>query len=451
MDGSLILHRLQSRKRILLLQGPGGFFFRKLNRFLTAHGCEVLQINFNGADQFFNDRTNARSFRGTPDEWPNWLNELLFAEPIESVILFGDCRPMHAHACRIVAQHQLQLLVFEEGYIRPGFVTCEADGVNARSSVAARFVEEQPALLGLMPLPDVQKIVMPSVSRAKRAQALIAMGLQATAYLLAMRLRRRHFPHYVHHKAFRLRLEAKALLTSGARKLLFRYSQASIRNALLGPLARKSFIVPLQVFNDSQITHHSRYDNQNQLIEDVVDSFAGSARLDDHLVFKHHPMDRGHQHYGKAIRSAAEKYRVTDRVHYVHDLHLPSLLRRTRGMVTINSTAGLSALYHGVPVKCLGKCLYDLPGLTHQGSLNHFWQSCAAPLGSEVLRLRSLLAQDALVRGSFYFGAIQQRSDESVVAEGKLGEDQRRRSLAKQADFGNRQNVHAYPVLEQTE
>lgn len=451
MDGSLILHRLQSRKRILLLQGPGGFFFRKLNRFLSSHTCEVLQVNFNGADQFFNARVNTRSFRGRPEEWPAWLSQLLFAERIESVILFGDCRPIHVHACRIVAQHRLQLLVFEEGYLRPGFVTCEADGVNARSSVAARFVEEQPALLGLMPLPEVQRIVMPSVSKARRALTLFAMGMQATTYLLIMQLKRPHFPHYVHHKAFRLRHEAKALVTSAARKMLYRLSQAKIRNALLGPLARKSFIVPLQVFNDSQITHHSRFDNQNQFIEDVISSFADSARNDDHLVFKHHPMDRGHRHYGKAIHIAAEAHQVTNRVHYVHDLHLPSLLHRTRGMVTINSTSGLSALYHGAPVKCLGKCLYDLPGLTHQGSLNHFWQSCTAPVGSEVLRLRSLLAQDALVSGSFYLGAIREEPDGSVVAEGKLSEDQRRRALAKQADFGNRQNVHAQPILEQTE
>lgn len=450
MDGSLILDRLQSRKRILLLQGPGGFFFRKLNRFLTSAGCEVLHINFNGADQFFNASADARCFRGSPEQWPAWLSEFLIAECIESVILFGDCRPLHVHACRIVAQHQLQLLVFEEGYLRPGFVTCEADGVNARSSIGARFVEEQPPLLGLMPLPDIQKLVMPPVTKFHRIQALFAMGLQASIYLLAMRLGQRHFPHYVHHKQFRLRREAKALVVSAARKLLYRFTQAATRKALIGPLARKSFIVPLQVFNDSQLTHHSDYDNQNQLVEDVIASFAISARRDDHLVFKHHPMDRGHQHYGKVIRNTADKHQVSDRVHYVHDLHLPSLLRHTRGMVTINSTSGLSALYHGAPVKCLGKCLYDLPGLTHQGALNQFWQHCSAPVGSEVLRLRSLLAQDALVSGSFYFGAISNAPDRSVVAEGKLSKDQRRRALAKQTDFGNRQNVHAHPVLEQT-
>ena len=135
-------------------------------------------------------------------------------------------------------------------------------------------------------------------------------------------------------------------------------------------------------------------------------------------------------------------------MHYIHDLRLPRLLPQARGVVTINSTSGLSALYHGTPVKCLGKCLYDLPGLTHQGALDDFWQLAIAPVGSEVLRLRSLLAHEALVPGSFYLGSVTDESESLVEAKGELSKDQWGRTLAKQTDFGNRQNIHAHPVLE---
>ncbi|MFK7967260.1 MAG: capsule biosynthesis protein [Burkholderiaceae bacterium] len=448
MDGSLILHRLGARRRVLLLQGPGGLFFRKLAHYLRSAGCDVLQVNFNGGDEFFNSSMNTISFRQAPDQWPAWLEALVWQERIESIVLFGDCRPMHRAACRVAESLERQVLVFEEGYVRPGFVTCEADGVNARSPVAARFVQEQPPLLGLMPLPNIRRIRMPKVGKAYRVATQLAMGTQAALYLLAMRVTRHRYPHYVHHKTFRLREEIRALLVSCTRKAWYRITQTPLRRALYGDLGRKSFVVPLQVFNDSQITHHSLFVDQEQLVHEAIRSFARGSQAKDHLVFKHHPMDRGHRHYGRIIQAIAKQQGVSDRVHYIHDLRLPKLLPRTRGVVTINSTSGLSALYHGAPVKCLGKCLYDLPGLTHQGALDDFWQSAVAPLGSEVLRLRSLLAHEALVPGSFYLGGVTDGSESLVVAKGELSKDQWGRTFTKQTNFGNRQNIHAHPVLE---
>jgi capsule polysaccharide modification protein KpsS len=29
----------------------------------------------------------------------------------------------------------------------------------------------------------------------------------------------------------------------------------------------------------------------------------------------------------------------------------------------------------GTPTKCLGEAIYDIPGLTHQGTLAQFWQN----------------------------------------------------------------------------
>ena len=312
MDGSLILHRLGNRRRVLLLQGPGGLFFRKLAHYLRSAGCDVLQVNFNGGDEIFNSSINAYSFRGSADQWPAWLEDLVWQERIESILLFGDCRPMHTAACRVAESLERQLLVFEEGYVRPGFVTCEADGVNARSPVAARFVQEQPPLLGLMPLPNIRRIRMPQVSRAYRVVTQLAMGTQAAFYLLAMRVTRYRYPHYVHHKTFRLHEEFRALLLSCARKVWYRFTQTPLRRALYGELGRHSFVVPLQVFNDSQITHHSRFVDQEQLVHEAICSFARGSRAEDHLVFKHHPMDRGHRHYGKIIQSVARQQGVSE-------------------------------------------------------------------------------------------------------------------------------------------
>ena len=89
---------------------------------------------------------------------------------------------------------------------------------------------------------------------------------------------------------------------------------------------------------------------------------------------------------------------------YIHDQHLPSLLKAARGVVVVNSTVGLSALGHGAPVKVCGAALYDMPGLTYQGKLRSFWHLAhtAAPEPDLVLRFKQALVSRTQLNGSFY-------------------------------------------------
>jgi len=73
------------------------------------------------------------------------------------------------------------------------------------------------------------------------------------------------------------------------------------------------------------------------------------------------------------IKKLASAAGIAARVHYIHDQHLPTLLEQVRGVVLVNSTVGLSALHHGAPTKVCGHALYDIPGLTYQGTLDQFW------------------------------------------------------------------------------
>lgn len=52
---------------------------------------------------------------------------------------------------------------------------------------------------------------------------------------------------------------------------------------------------------------------------------------------------------------------------------MPELLRHAKAVVTINSTAGISALIHNKPLKVMGNSLYDIVDLTYQGTLDDFW------------------------------------------------------------------------------
>jgi capsular polysaccharide export protein len=75
-----------------------------------------------------------------------------------------------------------------------------------------------------------------------------------------------------------------------------------------------------------------------------------------------------------------------------------------RGVVVVNSTVGLSALHHGAPTKVCGNALYDIPGLTFQGTLDQFWSDApgAKPDRQLYVRFRDHLISKTQINGSFY-------------------------------------------------
>jgi capsule polysaccharide modification protein KpsS len=85
----------------------------------------------------------------------------------------------------------------------------------------------------------------------------------------------------------------------------------------------------------------------------------------------------------------------------VHDLHLPTLLRHAAGIVTVNSTVGLQAMFHGRPVCTLGDAIYALPGLVHQGDLASFWRAPTAVDPVLFGRFRSTVIQRTQLNLSF--------------------------------------------------
>ena len=124
--------RTFSGKRVLLLQGPVGPFFARLADDLRAVGAEVHKVNFNAGDWFFY-RRGAMNYRGTMDAWPTWFEAQLRRLDIDVVFLFGDCRPMHQAAHRVATALGVEVGVFEEGYVRPDYITLERSGVNGYS------------------------------------------------------------------------------------------------------------------------------------------------------------------------------------------------------------------------------------------------------------------------------------------------------------------------------
>lgn len=366
----------------------GPFFLRLANQ-LRRQGLRVYKINFNGGDALFY-RRSAISYRGDLAQWPRFFEEKLKVLAIDCIYLFGACRSYHAIARSVALRHAIPTFVFEEGHLRPDYITMEQVAPNGASLVPRdpRFYRDL-------------AVKEPAPVRAV-GRTFGAMAAYAVAYYIAGRLCSRRYPHYQHHRPFNVFGEGGKWLRSAFGKLRDQVRERHIQMCLQKTLKNRFFLVPLQVHGDTQVVHRSPFGGVSHFVEAVVASFARHAPAETILVIKHHPMDRPYRDYTQLIEDLSQRYGLKKRLLYVHDLHLPTLLRQARGTVVINSTVGLSSLHHGTPVKVLGEALYDLPGLTSQASLDDFWRS-PGPVDKALYRhFRSYLLTKTQINGNFY-------------------------------------------------
>lgn len=375
----------------LFLQGPLGSFFQALATQLADRGHSVYKINFNGGDEWYfpnrqhHANIHAVGFTLASEAWADYLSTFIKEHSIRHILVYGDCRFYHRVAKTICDAQGVQFFAFEEGYLRPNYVTLELDGVNGHSAI--RYTD----ILSYKPV----HIAAGEVEIGSNFRQRIRF---ASVYYIAGLLRSFRYQRYVHHRSFNPFYEAACWVRSGLRKWLYKVTE--VRK--LGSIVKQPFFfVPLQVHNDAQIQFHSPYDTIEDFIDEVMRSYADSG-VPAKLVFKHHPMDRGHCHYGRFIRSLASELGIEDRVQYVHDLHVPSLLKYCEGVVTINSTTALQAFYHAAPVKVMGDAFFDKPRLTDHQSLDQFWRS-PLPVDTEFAdRFRAYLLDHGQINGSFY-------------------------------------------------
>lgn len=378
-------------KNILMLQGPVGPFFRRLSYDLKRAGANVHKVNFNGGDWFFYP-TDCVAFTESHKEWPEFLEKLIKEKQIDSILLFGDCRRMHRVSCRIAERLKIEVGVFGEGYVRPDYLTLDMGGVNGHSSLP-----KDPEFY-------MNRSKMKVESALPVGQTIHLSSLYSVLYYTACIFLHSFFPKYTHHRPLKF-FEALPFIRSFFRKKLYAFQERHIENELVTQHSKNFFLVPLQVYNDSQIIVHSNYHSNIHFIEEVITSFAENAPRETILVIKHHPMDRGHSDYRKLISEIAAKNNLSeDRWRYIHDQHLPTLLNHARGVVLVNSTVGLQAIHHSAPLKVCGKAIYDIEGLTYQGTLTNFWYGATHFTVNRELyeRYREYVVTHTQLNGSIY-------------------------------------------------
>ncbi|MEZ4367146.1 MAG: capsular biosynthesis protein [Kofleriaceae bacterium] len=348
-------------RRALLLQGPVGPFFARLAEDLRRGGAVTTKVNFNAGDALFYRGPDVVAYRGAMAAWPAAARALMLERRIDAVYLFGDKRPIHVAALAAARELDIPVWVFEEGYLRPNYVTVERGGVNGDS-----------------PLPRDPTFYREVAPRLPHQPAPLPVGntwyhhaAATTAYAIAKTFGAALYPRYRHHRQNNAFYGAACYVRGAWRKVRYRITERGVVEAVIARHRGHYFVLPLQVHCDAQL-QHSDYPSMEALIDEIVAEFAAHAAADAVLVVKHHPEDVPFRDYRRRLRDLATRHRLGDRLVYIHDTHLPTLLKYARGVVTMNSTVGTSALHHRTPVKAMGRAVYAIPGLTHQGSLAEF-------------------------------------------------------------------------------
>jgi len=382
-----------SGDNILLLQGPIGPFFTKLDLHFRTQGANTFKIALNAGDWLFSNKDTVYSFKGKREEWDPFIRDFLSKKAINKIFLFGDCRFYQSHTIKTAKELNLDVFVFEEGYLRPDFITLERDGVNHYSSMK-RDAEFYLSL-------DESYLNIPASVTAKPLYRWMAFS--AIFYYIAMHFFSFCYPNYIHHRESSAIKEFFWWWRNVFRKLKYRITERNLLDRVTGELSLKYYFVPLQTYNDFQLTQHSSFRTIEEFIEKTLNSFASHAPKETFLVLKHHPADRGRKDYSHFITKMSQTLKISSRVIVMHDLHLPSCLQHAIGTITINSTVGMSSLINGTPTIVLGKAIYDIEGMTNKGmKLDMFWDAYKKPNRELVFKFRNYLRQVTQLNGSFY-------------------------------------------------
>lgn len=389
VDKSALSHGVEAQANALLLQGPVGPFFARIAHDLRSRNFNVFKINFNGGDQLFYSDSQSFEYTGTVENWSDYLERFILNKRITRLYLFGDCRCYHRIAKTLAAELGVRVFVFEEGYIRPNFITLEEGGVNGHSTLMQSSIK----------FSDAEE---ETDEAAARKFGFFVSAAYSMIYYWACAWHSRKFRHYQHHRPIGWLSEGGLWIRSALRKWIYRDQDRQLYQEIMSQFDGEYFLCPLQVHCDMQVLVHSKFNSIEHFIGEVLKSFAQHAPANKAIVFKHHPLDRGYTDYKRLIATLECELGLQGRVFYVHDVCLPSLLKNACGSVMINSTVGMSSLFHGTPVKVLGDAIYDKPELTSQLDLDEFWSQPGQVDASAFKQFRAYLVANNQLNGSLY-------------------------------------------------
>ncbi len=394
-------------RNFLFLQGPHGPFFRQLGQALRATGAQVVRIGFNAGDEvFWRDRSSYIAFDRPCHEWKTFLNRVLDLHRITDIVLYGDTRPKHALAVEIAKRLGLRLHLFEEGYLRPYWVTYERAGTNGFSALADISVQQMQAALVCPPMRP-----KPAPDHWGDMREHVFYG---AAYHWFVWFFNRKYRNFKPHRDITVRREFSLYFKKLAASPLHWAQRVRATRKIM----RAGFpfhLVLLQLAHDASFRAHSPFANMNEFLASVMQGFAQGAPSHHHLVFKAHPLEDGRVPLRRDILRLAQKFGIEDRVHLLRGGKLARLLDAAQSAVTVNSTAGQQALWRGLPLLVFGDAVYCKPEFVARGPAHEFFRQLPRPDAAAYRDFRQFLLSTSQVPGGFYAARSRQQLMRNIV------------------------------------
>lgn len=381
-------------RRFLFLQGPHGPFFSHLGRMLRAAGAQVWRVAFNAGDRaFWPDRASLIPYQGPPEDWPAACRTIFQEKKITDLVLYGDPRFIHAQAIACAKEMGLRVHVFEEGYLRPHWVTYERDGSNGHSRLMQMSVAEMQRAL------DKAEIDQPEAPArwGDMRQHIFWGAIYHWFVLTGFRAFRNFRPHRALTVGQEFSLYIKRLFLLPFHRWERMIAEYRIRNG-----GFPYHLVLLQLEHDASFQTHSPFTKMSEFLALVIEGFAQGAAPHHHLVFKAHPLEDGRAPLKAQILQLSQQHGVTDRVHFVRGGKLAQLLNHARSAVTVNSTAAQQVLWRGMPLKTFGAAVYSKPEFVSSQSLPDFFAQPRRPDARAYRAYRHYLLETSQISGGFY-------------------------------------------------
>jgi capsular polysaccharide export protein len=392
MNLSVSTIKKRSDMHAVFLQGMPCALFRLVGNILQEEGARVTRVNICPGDWLFWHDENCISFKGYLRDWPEFIEAFFFQQGVTDLVLLGEQRDYHKEAITIACRLGIRVSVTDFGYLRPDWITFERDGMGG-NSLFPKSPEEILDLASALNEPNFQRVFSDST---------LGMVSGDLAYNFANVFLGWLYPHY--RRSDRRPPTLIYTVTSALFLLKTRFQRnrnvQRVSNIASGELSY--FVFPLQLDHDFQIIAYSNFSGMEEAIEFVIASFSAYAPLNFHLIIKAHPWDAGLKNWRRIVLNTAKEYGVENRVQYLDGGDLDTLSRFAKGMITVNSTSGLSALLLDCPVKTIGQAIFDLEGLSFQQSLDLFWKNASPPDRQLLAAFLKLLASDYQIRGVFF-------------------------------------------------
>ena len=263
----------------------------------------------------------------------------------------GTQDPVHALAIQGARQFNLRVHVFEEGYLRPYWVTYERDGCNGHSKLMAMRLSDMSEALQTGSLDE-------PAAPAHWGEMRHHMFYGALYHFFVLFLNQA-YPKFQHHRPHRVRDEFRQHL-----RKLFWMPLSFVRRGLATLHGYKPLAFPTIWFccNYNMTARCKRIPPSPTMPSFSIKCSAalpkGRPGITNWWSKRIHVGTEWCKALSATLKNLAEKHQIIDRLRYIEGGKLAKILRQARSAVTVNSTAGQQALWRGIPLKLFGNAVY---------------------------------------------------------------------------------------------